>query len=137
MTSRGTAKRPSRPSRTCSSSSAGSSSPPDFPPPSQASPPTTKSVPSPPPGPQQRPNPQDLRKSSDLGGLVMDLTRHRSEQRRDRGVLADGLGDHVDGAVSGEEFRYVEPAVRAGQNAGGQGRVGHERQGAGHHHPHG
>ena len=57
--------------------------------------------------------------------------------RGDRGFLGDRFGDHVDGAGVAQERGDVEAAVGAGQDRGGQRRVGHERQGPGHHHSHG
>ncbi len=128
-TSPGTAKRPSRPSRTCSSSSAAPSSRPDFPLPSQASPPTTESAPSPQPGPQQRPNPQDLRKSrfligaeelGDVAGHDRDVERGVRQHRR--GALDPG---HLVGAGLGagrvqRRAGRVDPGDRVAGGGHGQ-----------------
>jgi hypothetical protein len=51
------------------------------------------------------------------GGGVVDLGRHRGEQRGDRGVLADRLGDQVDGASPGQERGDVEPPAGRRQQA--------------------
>ena len=67
----------------------------------------------------------------------MDLGGHRGEQRGDRGFFGDGLGDQVHRAGAVEEGGDVEPVAGAGQDGGGQGRVGHEGQGSGHDHPDG
>ncbi len=67
-----------------------------------------------------------LRGLANLGGDVVDLGRHRGEQRRDGGFLGDGFGDHVHGAGVAQERGDVEPAAWAGQDRGGERRVGHE-----------
>src|SRR5712691_8290722 len=54
------------------------------------------------------------RRLPDLRGLVVDLGRHRGEQRRDRSVLADLLGDHVQRPAPGQEPGDVEPRPGGG-----------------------
>ena len=83
---------------------------------------------------QRRVQPPGRRGLADLGGGVVDLGGHRGEQRRDRGFFGDGVRDHVHGARLAQERGDVEAFAGAGQDAGGQRRVGHERQGAGHDH---
>ena len=80
---------------------------------------------------QRRVQTPGLRRLAELRGGVVDLGGHGGEQRRDRGFLGDGFGDHVHGAGVAQERGDVEPAVRAGQDRGGQRRVGHERPGPG------
>ena len=62
---------------------------------------------------QRRVQPPGRRRLPGDGGGVVDLGRHRGEQRGDRGVLADRLGDQVDGARPGQEPGDVEPLARA------------------------
>jgi len=72
-----------------------------------------------------------------LRGDVVDLRRHGREERRDGSLFTDGFGDHVQGAGVAEEVRDIEAGAGSGQDAGGQGGVGHEGQGPAHNHPDG
>ena len=67
---------------------------------------------------------------AELRGGVVDLGGHGGEQRGDRGFFGDGFGDHVQGADVVQERGDVEAFAGFGQDAGGQGGVGHERQGS-------
>ena len=45
---------------------------------------------------------------------VVDFGGHRGEQRRDRGFLGDGFGDHVDGARLGRKAGISKPSPGPG-----------------------
>src|ERR1039458_2386059 len=66
---------------------------------------------------------------------VVDLAGHGREQRGDRAVVVLGLGYQVQGSAPVKECLDVEAAGVIWQRGPGQGRIGHERQGAGDDHP--
>ena len=86
---------------------------------------------------QRRVEPAAGQQAAGQGGDVVDLAGQAGEQRRDRGVLAAGLGDQVQRPGVAQERGDVQRLALVGQDARGEGGVGEERQAAAHGHPDG
>src|ERR1017187_8795637 len=67
----------------------------------------------------------------------MDLTGQAGEQRSNRRVFASGFGDQVQRPVIGQECFDVQGLAGRGEDGGGEGGVGEEREASAHGHPDG